>query len=705
MRTGVLMAMAAAILAGSCVDNRGAAKDPAQSYIFTLDGEPFTPVVYSLQGTPDTPREGDVIAYRDLFMTLGTERCCVLKTVPEFSGWSWERVVLVTEPGREETVAVRIATRREKDTPVIVNPLAAMTDAQAADVRGVIVQAWSPEIAAHLRRVNPRHTCLTIKNLDKTTFEGALAQLPADLSYLCLGDHGSLGPLRDLGQLLLLDLGGDKVDARDVARCTALRYLCLPHDSTCDHVEDLGALRELRTLDMCRSEINDLSFVTHLSELRRLRIEATGITDLTPLARLSKLQWLSADESPIARIPTDPLPSLEYASLLSTQVNPAGTEAFCKANPACKVYRHWIEPLRETLAPCTRVCVQNGWTPEGDTSFECRDAEAVRAILEFTEIDEGRSHGECSCSGLPQFEFYQGDTLRARIGLKHAAALYWPATWPADAKLTARSAERYCKWLAARGVRYPELERTRPERTLAAARQRLAAYRSLLPPQVSPETPPEEFAAALRAAVADEIDRAVLCFKLFGCDDAPWSLCTAVDETIKDCLLPQVSADARLAAARRVLDEPKGANGAARWLLGEGGWADHAIEQLDDMVPKLAERALSHPRQIARRRTLIALGKMGTQTALGLLRRVLAGAVAGRATMDDYEEVLPGKTTYGPGDLKFDKSASDQACAASLLAECGDAPSAARIRTLAAGAEDADKELYEKALQLLGAAK
>jgi hypothetical protein len=58
--------VASAIAAGRLLAADGAAKSGDEPYVFTLNGKPFTPEVYSLAGTPETPREGDVIKVKEL---------------------------------------------------------------------------------------------------------------------------------------------------------------------------------------------------------------------------------------------------------------------------------------------------------------------------------------------------------------------------------------------------------------------------------------------------------------------------------------------------------------------------------------------------------------------------------------------------------------------------------------------------------------
>jgi len=48
----------------------------ADSYVFTLDGKPFKPGVYSLRGDAENPKSGDLIWVNRVVLTLGDETRC-----------------------------------------------------------------------------------------------------------------------------------------------------------------------------------------------------------------------------------------------------------------------------------------------------------------------------------------------------------------------------------------------------------------------------------------------------------------------------------------------------------------------------------------------------------------------------------------------------------------------------------------------------
>ena len=108
------------------------------------------------------------------------------------------------------------------------------------------------------------------------------------------------------------------------------------------------------------------------------------------------------------------------------------------------------------------------------------------------------------------------------------------------------------------------------------------------------------------------------------------------------------------------------------------------------------------PREIARRRTLAALGEIKTGDALELLRTVLAGRIAVRELPAEHRDEPGGMVEFSPGDGEIDDEVTDRAYAALLLGTCGDRQSIAAIKGLAEKAEGADKSVLEKALKLLG---
>jgi hypothetical protein len=87
--------------------NARAEDAPEGGYIFELDGKPFKPTVYSLNGTPEIPRPGDVIGVSSYYVTRGPEKDLRFKSTPYVDG----RLQLEDKGGATRTVAIRLANR------------------------------------------------------------------------------------------------------------------------------------------------------------------------------------------------------------------------------------------------------------------------------------------------------------------------------------------------------------------------------------------------------------------------------------------------------------------------------------------------------------------------------------------------------------------------------------------------------------------
>lgn len=60
---------------------------------------------------------------------------------------------------------------------------------------------------------------------------------------------------------------------------------------------EIGALDKLRTLDLDKTRVSDLTPLAALTGLQRLWLNHTGVTDLAPLAALTGLQLLRLDQT------------------------------------------------------------------------------------------------------------------------------------------------------------------------------------------------------------------------------------------------------------------------------------------------------------------------------------------------------------------------------------------------------------------------
>jgi hypothetical protein len=370
----------------------------------------------------------------------------------------------------------------------------------------------------------------------------------------------------------------------------------------------------------------------------------------------------------------------------------------------------WETSLRRAVQGCDRIRVRSGGTCHRDvesekTLVDSRDRSVIRALVVAIEIDDARSGGGCMCCGEPTFEFYRGEKLLAMVGFHHGQALRWDGgEWEGDGALTPESAERICRWLAARGVKGPleELEEARArERAMA---ERIARIGRILPAAARKaflETRSRDQGRAVLASVGDDpVERTRIWFRLFGCHEGRWSRYAPPDRVVEQLL--EKAAPAALGEALESLgDDAWARNGAARFVL-DGRHEDRVpAESLRKALPALAEHAFAHPHVECRRSAMAGAARIGGPEAVAALRLVLAGEIEPRE-LPESDRVEPGGMVVMRGQAKeVREPEDDRTVAAWLLAGLGDRESVDRITALLAKAEGKDREVLEAALARL----
>jgi hypothetical protein len=680
-----------------------AAPAPAAAPRFTLDGRDGLVDVISLEGTPEKPREGDVLRVGKHTLRLGPDR----------------RVeVTATEDGRllvgERVIAARISFAYKDNDRVKVNPLAKLTDAELKEVRGVLVDDWDDQVAALLQKLDPARVCITL-----TQYAGgeqrAMPELPPKLECLRIYESSSegmsfaaLAHLPNLRYLAIHTLSADKLDVSLFKGAKDLRVLELSGQNL-DHAADLALLTQLRTLDLGWTQgAEDLSFAKSLARLRTLNLSHTGAADLTPLSGLAELTSIDADASALKVLPKGGLKALKTLRAMSAKVAIEDARSFAKAHPACHLAYRWDSELRSAVAKADRLRVRSGGTclrsPRDEkTLVEIRIPEVIKELVSKVWIDEEKSGFHCMCCGSPTLEFYEGDQVVAMVGVHHGRSLRWIDGWPADALLTDPSAEYLNHFLAERGVTGPLDERAREEIAAKAARRRNDRYHQLLPDQVRE---PLEQAKSEEEAVAafgklEPGPRLQLAFKLYGCDDAAWNQQAGLDKLVAEKLLEPTDKEALAQAMKQAVTDPSAINGVARWLFGSFKHADVAAPLLSELLPKIGPGALAHPQAINRRRTIASLEKIGGPAAIALLRAALSGAVQPRPLAPEDAASLGGWVEFRAEDSEVEEGCSDRAYAALALGKLGDKASLPAVEALTKAASPTDLKVLAEARKLL----
>jgi len=708
----ILIASIAVCLSLPCT--RGVAEEEAPGYEFTVDGKPFAPPVFSLEGAPGGPRPGDVVLVEGLALTLGPEKVCRFITTPETDG----RLLLRMEDGTRRVVGAAVDWSFQDGREVLFDPFARLKPEEIRQLWGVRLDGWPDGIESKLQHIDPVRTCVTVTDRAARGNAKSFPPLPEDIRYLRVDENSDRGianyrPLRRftaLRWLALRAMTSSYVDLAWIAGNTQLQYL----DVSGNNLRNLSAakaLKNLRVLDLgwCESA-SDLAFAASMSRLRRIELSRTEVADLSPLSDLLLLEEINAAMTPVVRLPCGELPALRRLTVFSTEVSDEAVAAFAEAHPRCIVSHRWDESFRQAAAATTRIRARSGGTCHRlldleKTLFEVTQPEKIREVLRRLEIDETQSGFHCMCCGEPSFEFYRGEELIATLGFHHGRSLRWPDGWPGDGMLTGESADFFVQWLADHGVRGPLEEREHTKKQEAATRRRFERYEAILPPEVLDGLNLAESAEDAKEAfvdgIEDETERIVVYLRMLGCDSASWNLYCGLDDFFVESVLPEVGKPALSAAVRKGVSDPAAANGAARWIFEERKVDSIDSETLKAVLPDLGRTGLGHPREANRRKTLAALGRINSPEAIELLRACLAGNIAVEP-LPEEEEVEPGgKVVFRPEDRELKETWSDAACAAWILSKLSHRASLPLMQTLRERSTGDDRKALDEAVERL----
>jgi len=344
-------------------------QDPAsKGYEFRVDDAVVHPLIESLDASEGAPMPGD-IAYLGKFMIVledpGRYR---FRTTSEKDG----RLLRLGEDGKERVfgalVRLTIEETKEGDKKVFYNPLAKLSDDEIRNLRSVRLEAWPEGIEKALALLDPARVMLVVTN--NVSQGGRLPPLPGGLRYLAvdessstgIDDYRALSSQKELRYFSAHTMAAEHFDCSALKGATSMRRLEL----SMTHPINLSALSgfaELRLLDLSwNEEVKDVEWIREMVSLRILTLDKSGIEDLSPISGLKSLRSVSADRTPLRKLPKGPTPAMAALSVMSTRLTTQEVDAFRAVNPACKVKHRWETALREGLAGVTRVRVRSGGT-------------------------------------------------------------------------------------------------------------------------------------------------------------------------------------------------------------------------------------------------------------------------------------------------------------------------------------------------------
>lgn len=678
--------------------------DTIDGYTFVLDGKPLDPGLLYVNGETLSP--GDVVYIGDIPLCLDEPGVYDFQ-LKEGKVWRLMKdrqpMVVGCEVSFEYDESLPVETRYDTK-PKVINPLSGMDDASLKKLRGVSVDIWSDEIAKQLERLDVSHVCL---RLQSQAIRDRVPAVPEDVRTLIIDSGGGWGckemtAFSRLKKLRFLDLDDAMPPEFDFAvlKGIPLEYLGLPRTDQPLNAGVLGTFKELKTLvaNGC-SFMGDGRWLAGLTSLRTLyasHLQPASIEtlpsplDLAVLAGLTQLESFHVQSSPVKSLPSTPMPALKRVSLLLSNAPKEAVDAFAKANPQTAISRSMNAQLADKLAKADRVVVRTGGVCHRQESkekpiHESRDREVITELAAHFTVAESDSGGHCMCCGNPTFEFYDKDTRVAMIAFHHGRSIRWAdGSWPGDGMLTDQSSAYLVEWLAKHGYAEPKNELFRGRQQAAAQRRRSDRYQALIPEAVGTDLAKadsmETATAAFEKNVADVKARAALYLRLFGCDDGTWALSTGMDQPLQETWLPGIPEETLRAVILAAPQQSEEGFGSVRWIFG----ANHVDLVKDDeaALKKLAQFALTHPRQDNRWRTLSVLRGLGTPAAVSVLRTVMREGTSPRALGKDQEVEPGGQMTFYPGNIGLPAGTSDKAAAALCLASIGDQESSAEAKKL-----------------------
>jgi hypothetical protein len=121
------------------------------------------------------------------------------------------------------------------------------------------------------------------------------------------------------------------------------------------------------------------------------------------------------------------------------------------------------------------------------------------------------------------------------------------------------------------------------------------------------------------AILPDPVERALVAFRILGCDEAPWGVVRGpLDCVIWERILPAIPPEDLGRALARLPGDAAATRGAAKLVL-LGMHPEFPPDALEAALPLLATDALSSPRAENRRRAIRGLAEIGSSAAVNAL--------------------------------------------------------------------------------------
>lgn len=684
-------------------------------YKFILNGKKIDPYIISLNGEPEKPKPGDLVSINRCLITLGEPGEYKFKG----SLYNGGKLFLVKKDGFKQVIAVKIRWDYNKKGKIIHNPLDKLSKKEIEGLRAICFDAWPQGVEEQLKFINPKRVCITLKGEVAQGKSMKFPPLPENIAYLSIDENSNQGikdyaPLSNFKSLVFLSVNvftNDHFDILMVSNNNGLRSLNLNGQNLINS-DKLPKFKQLRWLNIGDCDgIKDLQFAADMKFLKYLIMYATKIPDLSPLASLKFLTYINANSSAIKKLPTRGFPSLKALKIMSSKLSKKDVEAFAKAHPDCKISFGWNTALQNSLVGVTKIRLRSGGTCHRDRDrekifFEEKNIDKIKKIIANIKVDEENVGFHCMCCGNPTFEFYKGEKLVAMLGFHHGKSVRWAGgDWPNDAGLTEDSLEFICKWLSDNGIKGPLNEREDAKRRQIAYKRKQERIVRILPRVILEKLKNvdsrSQFLKVFEDELKDETERAIIFFKIIGCSESRWNNYGNLEMLLLEEILPKMDTSTIAKAIKIAVKDQTGLKGAARWLFGERNWTTYYKQLKPESILLVAMNGLANPIKANRLATMKVLSETKSEFALNLLGKVLDGKIKVGQLSEEDKSSPEGMAVARPGDVRAVETVSDQAYAALFLAEIGDKKSLEKIKKLAVKAEGKNREMLEKAINLL----
>jgi hypothetical protein len=289
--------------------------------------------------------------------------------------------------------------------------------------------------------------------------------------------------------------------------------------------------------------------------------------------------------------------------------------------------------------------------------------------------------------------------LLATIPVQHGFGIRWEG-WPADRMLISHGQDTLSDWLARRGVKGPKMELAQKRERERAESHRLEVVQAIVPAAVIDDLKKarsaEDAVSAFTRNLSDAAQRAEICLRLFGADFGSWSKADPIDGLLKERLLPDVPEE--VMASIKFEPRMQASNGLGRWLFFERKWSTWKPDDLEKVLNVVGRDGLTHPRDVNRRKTIIALGGIRTESAKKLLRAVLRGELSPRPLPEGSEVEAGGMVTYMPEPKGLPEHCSDATHAAIWLARLEDGDAKPDMQKLLGTLQGEERAALQQAL-------